>query len=248
MTALTPRRVAGKVGTKAMIWFSCKQCGKVHGRPETAAGATIFCDCGAGVFVPWESTMPEPSAALEVADVPAAPALAPITFDAPPSRRGPTARGRKRGRLTRRDPRFCFNHDQVARHGACADCGESFCADCLATFAGSALCAPCKNVRAKTLLATQGPSKLSILCLVSAFATSSATALLPVGRAGFPWWMLLAIVAQGLVAALAILALRTMDRSEKASGRALALTGLVSAGVTCAFIMLMTMYVPRHWS
>ena len=48
-----------------MIWFACKQCGKVHSRPESAAGAMVFCDCGQGCIVPWESTAPEPEAEAE---------------------------------------------------------------------------------------------------------------------------------------------------------------------------------------
>src|SRR5262249_16114600 len=43
-----------------MIWFSCKQCGKVHGRAENSAGTLVFCDCGQGNTVPWESTAAEP--------------------------------------------------------------------------------------------------------------------------------------------------------------------------------------------
>ena len=63
-----------------MIWFSCKQCGKTHGRPETAAGATIFCDCGTGLVVPWESTAAEPAAVpAELAPPP----LEPVPFEAP---------------------------------------------------------------------------------------------------------------------------------------------------------------------
>src|SRR5437588_8008736 len=63
-----------------MIWFTCKKCGKTHGRAENSAGSMIFCDCGHGSLVPWESTAPEPAAA-PVAGVPKVPDLAPLQFD-----------------------------------------------------------------------------------------------------------------------------------------------------------------------
>src|SRR5438876_4072272 len=74
-----------------MISFTCKQCGKVHTRPESAAGTMIFCTCGQGTRVPWESTAADPGSAAEAAPMvevePVAPDLAgprlePITFDA----------------------------------------------------------------------------------------------------------------------------------------------------------------------
>ena len=43
-----------------MIWFSCNKCGKALGRPESSAGAFIFCDCGQGLTVPWDSTIAPP--------------------------------------------------------------------------------------------------------------------------------------------------------------------------------------------
>ncbi len=52
-----------------MIWFACNKCGKRHSRPESSAGTFVFCDCGQGNPVPWESTVE----AAEVA--PAAPAI-----------------------------------------------------------------------------------------------------------------------------------------------------------------------------
>ena len=66
---------------EVMIWFACKQCGKTHGRPDSAIGATIFCDCGCGLLVPWESTAAEPSTPVIVADMPLAFKLEPVTFD-----------------------------------------------------------------------------------------------------------------------------------------------------------------------
>jgi hypothetical protein len=68
-----------------MIWFACKSCGKKHGRADNSAGAMIFCDCGASLTVPWESTIeePEPSPAA-----PVVPTMPPpydwVAGDAPP--------------------------------------------------------------------------------------------------------------------------------------------------------------------
>src|SRR5436309_12681516 len=53
-----------------MIWFSCRQCGKQHGRADNLAGTMIFCDCGQGLRVPWSSTIPEPEVTEELVPLP----------------------------------------------------------------------------------------------------------------------------------------------------------------------------------
>src|SRR5271156_2827409 len=105
-----------------MIWFTCKKCGKSHGRGESSAGTMIFCDCGHGNTVPWESTAAEPAPVAVVA-APRVPDLAPIQFDpvlAPATPASPNAsaypvapppveedRPTRRGRMEKRDPDFC---------------------------------------------------------------------------------------------------------------------------------------------
>jgi hypothetical protein len=236
----------------SMIWFSCKLCGKTHGRPESAVGATIFCECGTGLLVPWESTAAEPPAAPPAPEAPPALKLEPVQFDPVPSKPGtPPLRSRKRGRVGRRDPLFCFNHEEVAKQTTCADCGESFCADCLVTFAGDPLCGPCKNYRVKNLQRTVPPSNLSIVSLLTALLTGLVSVLalaLGGGHSGFPWWSLVALLPQGLAAGLALMALREAERDPKVGGRSLALTGLLSAAVTCVLIVLLTMYSPHLWT
>ncbi len=79
-----------------MIHFTCSQCGKSHVRPETSAGTMVFCTCGQGNRVPWESTAesspPPPPEAPAARVVPPAgvadevaggsgPTLEPMTFD-----------------------------------------------------------------------------------------------------------------------------------------------------------------------
>src|SRR5438132_8967068 len=149
-----------------MIWFACKQCGKTHGRPESSVGTTIFCECGQGNLVPWESTAPEPprieaepAAAAPPAPppaplpfpAPAAPRLEPVTFEKSPPPSIPVARPRGRGARVRPDPNFCLQHPTTPSKSPCADCREGFCADCLVTFQGESLCGPCKNFRVRLL-------------------------------------------------------------------------------------------------
>ena len=67
-----------------MIWFACKQCGKTHNRPESSSGSMVFCDCGNGMTVPWESTMEPPANAPQQEEVPSAlPVNVPPAFDVP---------------------------------------------------------------------------------------------------------------------------------------------------------------------
>src|SRR5262249_4493976 len=48
-------------GPLPMIHFACKTCGKLFERPDAAAGTLVFCDCGTGNRVPWESTATAPA-------------------------------------------------------------------------------------------------------------------------------------------------------------------------------------------
>jgi hypothetical protein len=229
-----------------MIWFACPQCGKTHSRPESAAGATIFCGCGAGTMVPWESTVAEPVADAPAADVVPALTLAPVTFAPPPRSATGPPRARKRGRLAQRDTRFCLNHEDIARQAACADCGESFCDGCLVCLGDAVLCGPCKNYRVKNLQRASRPSNLSIVSMLLALLSAPvALALLPSGRTGFPWWSLLAVVPQAIAVALA---LRDAGKDPNTPGRSLAYTGIVSAAVTTALIVLLTFYSPHRWT
>src|SRR5207244_3479570 len=64
-----------------------------------------------------------------------------------------------------RDPRYCFNHEELPKQAICADCAESFCSNCLVTFQGRSLCGPCKNYRVRAL---QRPGPLSRFAQASA--------------------------------------------------------------------------------
>src|SRR5258708_1286332 len=138
-----------------MIWFTCKKCGKTHGRPDPAAGTMIFCECGNGNTVPWESTIAEPAAPPVATPAPKGPDLGPIQFDPtmvnpPPGGAAPrpspypsSAADRdddepryRRGRTEKRDPDYCFNHQRRPKIETCAECEQGFCADCLVKFQG----------------------------------------------------------------------------------------------------------------
>jgi hypothetical protein len=96
-----------------MIQFACKRCGKYFERPNEAAGTLVFCECGLGNRVPWESTLPRaataatgdsaPSRALDA--LPAGGAVDAIP--APPLPSADDGAGAGRG-LDR-----CLNHPQV---------------------------------------------------------------------------------------------------------------------------------------
>jgi hypothetical protein len=233
-----------------MIWFSCKQCGKIHGRPENVAGATIFCECSAGLLVPWESTCPEPPALpMEAAGPPLLP-VEPVTLDETPVAPATgSPRARKRPRLGRRDPRYCFNHEDTLRHTACGDCSEGFCESCVVAFEGVTLCGPCKNYRIKNLQRLLPAPGLAVLSALIAFvAAPLSVALLLIRHTGSPWWSLVAVLPQALAASLAVLALREAAREPKTGGLPLTLSALFCAGVTTAVICLLTVYVPPLWT
>lgn len=139
-----------------MIWFACPKCAKTLSRAESAAGALVFCDCGASIRVPWESTAPPqltaPVPAVEVSDP-----LAPIRFDraSEPTPSAPDIslpRRRRSGeKAVEHNPAMCFNHVTEPKQAACAECKLEFCSRCLTSFQGRRLCGPCKNYQARLL-------------------------------------------------------------------------------------------------
>src|SRR5439155_6032950 len=127
-------------------------CQKVLGRPENAIGAMVFCTCGQGLTVPWESMAPEPMHQAAV-PLPETARVEPLSFESsapPPLMPEPSAPPRvgRRGTRYQHDPNFCFNHDTRPKQKICDDCGLPFCDDCIVTFRGQTLCGPCKNYAA----------------------------------------------------------------------------------------------------
>lgn len=232
-----------------MIWFTCKQCGKVHGRAESSVGTMVFCDCGQGNLVPWESTIPEPENPPPGA-IPATPTLEPVSFPKGDSAAPPEARRLRRGRFgkpvpRRFDPNFCLNHESIPSKNVCVDCGEGFCSDCLLIFQNESLCGPCKNFRVRQMTRPPQLSTRAVISVVLAILTGPlALCLIPVTPQRFGVHFLVALVPHCIALFLGVQALRdTAD--PKVSGRALALTGILTASVAGLLTIILTIYAPR---
>jgi hypothetical protein len=249
-----------------MIWFTCKQCGKSHGRADTSAGTMIFCDCGAGNTVPWESTAQEP-VAPPVVVAPKVPDLAPLQFDPGQSTGGPPAstppkpssyptktypdeeeRPYRRGRTEKRDPEYCFNHQRRPREHACADCEEGFCRDCLVQFQGVLLCGPCKNFRARREELPPTASAMASASLLISLITGPLMMCLLTSNPGSNAMHVLSylsLLPQVLALGLGVWALRDAEVERKGGGQWVAITGIAIAALTCLMILLMGQFAGR---
>lgn len=251
-----------------MIWFTCKKCGKAHGRSEASAGTMVFCDCGHGNTVPWESTTAEPAAAPVVVEAPKVPDLGPIQFDpmgtpsvpgsSPPPVKPSSSYPRssppddderpyRRGRSEKRDPDYCFNHQRRPQAGQCADCEENFCADCLVKFQGATLCGPCKNFRARKqevppTASTLASASVVISLIVGPLMTCLVLANRSEGMRVMNW---MSILLQFVAIALGVWALREAEAERKGGGQWVAITGVVTASLTCVVVILINAYVAR---
>ncbi len=217
-----------------MIWFRCKQCGKTHGRPGDLSGTIVFCACGNGNRVPWESTAEAP------------PALPPAPV--PPPRRGeddapPAPRTRRGVPPVRPDPDRCLNHGDRPRVAACDACREAFCAACVVTLEGRTLCGPCKDFRVR---AARRPPRVSALAVVSFLlglvVAGPVSFCLPLisatgqaqGNMGPAEALVVGLMGVALPLTaflLGVLALREIETKPDVSGRPVALTGAVAGGV-----------------
>jgi hypothetical protein len=235
-----------------MIWFSCKQCGKVHGRPGNSAGTLVFCDCGQGNTVPWESTATEPEAPVPAAmpAMPAVPKLEPISFDpgtAPPplpAPRAPMPRPRRRPPRYRPDPNLCLNHEGVPSQKTCAACEESFCGDCIVTFQGNNYCGACKNYQLRVLQRPPRTSGLALGSLILALLTGPWV--LGLVGTGNVILCLLALIACGMALILGIASLRVIEKT-RIGGRSLAITGILAAGSAALMGVVLTFFAPGIW-
>jgi hypothetical protein len=255
-----------------MIWFACKNCGKKHSRPEGSIGTMVFCDCGQGLTVPWESTV-EPPPVVEAAPAPprpaAVPAPAPAAVPLPLPRLTPVPVGEERvppkprppepprppdrplGRPRRpgprrRDPRFCLNHEDTAAVKKCAACGDAFCAECLLEFNGETLCGPCKNFRVRAL---QQPPRLSgkavASVLIGMLAWPLGFCLVPVAlSADAPALVLLALLPHLTALGLGLGALRDAETDPRVSGRGLAVTGVLTGAVASVLTLFLAIFPP----
>jgi hypothetical protein len=180
------------------------------------------------------------------------PAAAPATAAAPPPREDADLpeilpRVRRRSGRHRPDPAYCLNHDTVPSQHKCPDCGESFCADCVLTLQGATLCGPCKNYRVRRLLR---PPRMSGFALASVLvAMLTGPLVLCLAALGDPSRMLalilILLVPQIAAFLLGAMGLRTTETDPQRSGRSLAITGMVTAGVACVVTLVVTVFAHR---
>lgn len=221
-----------------MIWFACSNCGKPEKRPEGSAGTLVFCVCGHGNRVPWESTIPAPEEPEEPA---------------------PPPRPRRRAwsePLPPRDPAWCLNHEDIASEHACADCREHFCARCVVILGNRTLCGPCKNYRLSRANRPAGFSGLAVTALILGLVTGPFTFCLTFialpAREENP--ILSAVVgAVGVLAALLAVVLglagvRETEQRQRRSGHTLALIGMAMAVMSLAWsAVLVLLAVGQSW-
>lgn len=225
-----------------MIWFSCKQCGKTHGRAEDLSGTLVFCECGQGNRVPWSSTAPEPDAPPRPAEPPPPPRSPAPTPEPEPARAAP--RAWRRGRpAVRPDPSRCFNHEDRPSSTTCEGCRESFCDACVVKLEGNTLCAPCKDYRARAASRPPRVSGLAIAsCLLALLVAGPLSFCLPLSVVGMqdggdsvtvaaPVFGMIAVALPLTALILGVLALREIETKRDVSGRPVALTGTIAAGV-----------------
>ncbi len=258
-----------------MIWFTCKKCTKTHSRADSSAGTMVFCECGHGNTVPWESTTAEPAAPPVVSAAPKGPDLAPIQFDPviapgpagsspPPARpsaypssypKGPPPiedeeRPYRRGRTEKRDPDFCFNHQRRPRTDVCADCEENFCKDCLVRFQGALVCGPCKNFRARKEELPPSSSTMASASVVISLIAGPLLMCLVLANPNSNAMRLLGYISllpQALALVLGLWALREAEVERKGGGQWVAVTGIATAALTCLMMLLMTQFAAKLW-
>jgi hypothetical protein len=232
-----------------MIVFTCSQCGRRHQRPDSAAGTLIYCTCGTANRVPWESTAePEPP-----------PAEKPVETEPPeesprPRPDRPRRSAQRRPARRRTDPAVCFNHPTVASQHPCADCGESFCGQCLVTLQEDHLCGPCKNFRLGVLQRPPNISGRALASMLVALVSSPIVfclTLLPVTLSpDQPVWLLLwtAICLSAPLTALLLgwKALREIETGPRAGGRVMAITGMTTAAVGLLWCLVVFWVTAAH--
>jgi hypothetical protein len=237
-----------------MIWFACNQCGKALSRSESSAGAFIFCTCGQGQVVPWESTIAAPPEApsagappepLPMRPVPVGEEKAPLPRRPPPLPDDARPRSSAAQAVRRNDK--CFNHQDRPIQEKCAACSEGFCADCLLHFQGRTLCGPCKNyqLRSQDKHGTTSNKAVSALMLAM-LAGPGVSCLWPMGASGGVVLVcMLALFAQLGAVILGALALRETESDPRLSGRALAITGMLTGGLASVLTIGFVVFGPK---
>jgi hypothetical protein len=217
-----------------MIWFTCKQCGKTHGREEDHAGTLVFCECGSGNRVPWTSTAAAPAAPPEVPSDPVpAPRRAYESPAVPRAERQPSRQP---------NPDRCLNHEDRRRSATCDACHEAFCSACVVALESRTLCGPCKDFRARAARRPPVFSALALIsCVLALLPGAPVSCCLPMGATAAQadgmlsaWTVVAGVLAFALpltALILGLFALRNIERKPNVGGRSLALTGTITASL-----------------
>lgn len=242
-----------------MIWFTCNKCGKRHSRPDTQSGVQVFCDCGTGIRVPWNSTAapeildaqpvsvpaPAPIPVPPVRPVPVPPresdrAPRPQRLPTPPPRDDLPLPPRQANRLPRRvRAGLCFNHDDDASSATCSACRLPFCPNCLVLIGGEPLCGPCKNFKFAGLGRPVRPLPMSVLALLVSLVSAPVMLALTLLAAGlyrgeglFAVAVALCLLALALPLTglwLSLTAIKRLETQSHHTGRGMAAGGLCTA-------------------
>ena len=233
-----------------MIAFICKQCQKRHSRPDTQAGTLVFCECGQGNRVPWDTpaaggdfpeaipvAFPTPTHPARPRPVPAASAPMP-SRSLPADDRRPELPlpSRKPGLLFRKiNPNFCLHHDESDAEAACDACKLPFCKLCVVSIQGRTLCGPCKNFQIAGMGQPPRVLPLAVVSLVVSLVSGPVTLILTlvamglhIGEGATGGAVVLCLLAVLLPAAglwLTGSALRQIESRPQVGGRALAASG-----------------------
>lgn len=253
----------------AMIWFRCSQCGKVHGRPESAVNTLIFCECGQGNTVPWASTVPPPPEdevlpeppAWQKSPPPVPELLEPIPVieedltsatgrqHIPEARPADQVRAVKPVVGRRRDPSKCFNHQELPAVHRCVECDERFCEHCVVQFQGSYWCGPCKNHFVRRRTAQPRTSTLALVALGGGLLAGPCSLFLSpmlIAWLFTPLYIVLIIVQLG-VAGLGLAALVRIQNDQNLRGQAMALGALAASSIGVAFSITMMFFPGLDW-
>ena len=216
----------------------------------------VFCECGQGNTVPWESTA-EADPILVVEELPPVPELTPVKFEPePPTRSVPKfdpkpadrPRGRPRLRRKRRDSNDCLNHAGVVREAACVNCGEGFCQNCLVYLQTKPMCGQCKNQRLRAMHKGLPTSQLALMSLLLALFTGPLGFFLyPIGRNFSSKFSLLALAPQVIALTLGAWALRRIAKNRELGGQSLALSAIFTAGLALFWSVFLTYFGLRLW-
>lgn len=227
----------------------------------------VFCACGQGNRVPWNTTQDIPDAIPAALPVPVPESRAKPMREAQPAPSSPSPSeqasalpvpARRAGRLLGKvHPDFCYHHDEVPRSLTCSACQLPFCEACIVTLEGKQLCGPCKNFRVSSPGQARRLLPLSAIAFVVAFASgpvaltlSFAAAGLVIGEGMVGVGVALCFLASALPVAglvLSTLALGRLDGRPQTAGRGLASSAVCTslvAIVWCSTVALLM--IARH--